>query len=65
MHGRILRLHVETGADVQEGAPLAVLEAMKMEHEVTSAVSGRVAAVHVAIGDQVAANSILIEIEKG
>ena len=65
MHGRILRLHVEAGADVQEGAPLAVLEAMKMEHEVASAVSGRVAAVHVAIGDQVAANSILIEIEKG
>jgi geranyl-CoA carboxylase alpha subunit len=65
MHGRILRLHVETGVDVREGAPLAVLEAMKMEHEVTAAVAGRVIAVHVAIGDQVAANTILIEIEKG
>ena len=65
MHGRILRLHVEAGVDVHEGAPLAVLEAMKMEHEVTAAVAGRVTAVHVAIGDQVAANSILIEIEKG
>jgi geranyl-CoA carboxylase alpha subunit len=65
MHGRILRLHVETGVDVREGAPLAVLEAMKMEHEVTAGVAGRVIAVHVAIGDQVAANSILIEIEKG
>jgi geranyl-CoA carboxylase alpha subunit len=65
MHGRILRLHVATGVDVREGAPLAVLEAMKMEHEVTAAVAGRVIAVHVAIGDQVAANSILIEIEKG
>ena len=65
MHGRILRLHVEAGADVREGASLAVLEAMKMEHEVTAAVAGRVIAVHVAIGDQVAANSILIEIEKG
>ncbi|MDE2074362.1 MAG: acetyl-CoA carboxylase biotin carboxylase subunit [Alphaproteobacteria bacterium] len=65
MHGRILRLHVETGADVREGAPLAVLEAMKMEHEVAAAVSGRVAAVHVAVGDQVSANTILIEIEKG
>ncbi len=65
MHGRILRLHVETGVEVREGAALAVLEAMKMEHEVTAAVAGRVMAVHVAIGDQVAANSILIEIEKG
>ena len=65
MHGRILRLHVETGAAVREGQPLAVLEAMKMEHEIAAAIPGRVVAVNVALGDQVAANAVLIEIEKG
>ncbi len=65
MHGRILRLHVETGSAVVEGAPLAVLEAMKMEHEIVAAASGRVTAVNVMLGEQVAANTVLIEIEKG
>jgi geranyl-CoA carboxylase alpha subunit len=64
MHGRVLRLHVAVGAGVSEGQPLAVLEAMKMEHEINATLNGTVTAVNVAIGDQVAANSLMIEIDK-
>ncbi len=64
MHGKILRLHVAVGHVVNEGQPLVVLEAMKMEHEINATVNGKVTAVNVAEGDQVPANTLIIEIEK-
>ncbi|MEN6543466.1 acetyl-CoA carboxylase biotin carboxylase subunit [Parvibaculum sp.] len=64
MHGKILRLHVAVGHAVSEGQPLVVLEAMKMEHEINATVNGKVTAVNVAEGDQVPANTLIIEIEK-
>ncbi len=63
MHGKLLRLHVAVGDSVREGQLLAVLEAMKMEHEVAAALAGRVTAVNVAPGDQVPAAALMIEIE--
>ena len=36
MPGRVIAVLVETGARVQPGAPLVVMEAMKMEHTVTA-----------------------------
>jgi geranyl-CoA carboxylase alpha subunit len=63
MHGKLLHLHVAAGDIVSEGAALAVIEAMKMEHEVIAEVGGRIRAVHVALGDQITASTLMIEID--
>jgi len=63
MHGNLLRLLVAVGDRVHEGQSLAVLEAMKMEHEINATLSGTVIAVNAAAGDQIPANTVLVEIE--
>ncbi|MDH5491911.1 MAG: ATP-grasp domain-containing protein [Myxococcales bacterium] len=65
MPGRILSLRVEQGQMVEAGALLLVMEAMKMEHEVTAPQAGRVAELRVAVGDQVEAAALLAVIEPG
>jgi propionyl-CoA carboxylase alpha chain len=44
---------------VAQGAPLVVLEAMKMEHTVRAPAAGTVRALHVAVGEQVDADRLL------
>jgi 3-methylcrotonyl-CoA carboxylase alpha subunit len=48
---------------VDAGAPLLVLEAMKMEHEILAPRDGIVAAVLVKPGEQVATRRLLVELE--
>ena len=64
MHGNVLDVMVSVGDKVTEGDGLAIMEAMKMEHRLLAEVSGEVTAVHVAVGQQVAAGSLLLEIEE-
>ena len=61
MPGRIVRILVEEGMPVEEGQALIVVEAMKMENELKSPVTGTVSKICVAEGDQVQARSTLIE----
>ena len=63
MPGKVIRLAVTAGAAVEEGSLVAVLEAMKMEHELLAPAAGTVAALHVAEGDQVDAGAPLAVIE--
>jgi len=53
MPGRVIAVLVEPGARVKAGAPLLIMEAMKMEHTVTAPSEGTIAAIHHAAGDQV------------
>ncbi|MCU0759980.1 MAG: acetyl/propionyl/methylcrotonyl-CoA carboxylase subunit alpha [Steroidobacteraceae bacterium] len=53
MPGRVVGLLAEAGRDYPRGAPLLVLEAMKMEHTVLAPFDGRLEAVHVTPGEQV------------
>lgn len=53
MPGTVLRLAVKTGQEVQSGDLLLVIEAMKMENEIRSDRSGRIAEVLVKPGQQV------------
>ena len=53
MPGLVVALPAAPGAVVGAGAPVVVLEAMKMQNELTSRHGGRVESVHVAIGDKV------------
>ncbi len=63
MHGLILEVHVREGQTVKKGDRLAVLEAMKMQHQILAEVDGTITAVACAAGDQVPADELLVEIE--
>lgn len=63
MPGRILSLQVKDGQTVEAGAPLLVLEAMKMENRVTAPVAGTVTDLSAAEGDQVAEGAVLLRID--
>jgi geranyl-CoA carboxylase alpha subunit len=63
MAGRIVAVHVSVGQSVVKGTPLAVLEAMKMEHPALAPMDARVRAVGVAHGAQVEAGALLVELE--
>ena len=62
MPGLVLRVLAEVGQEVAAGAGLVVLEAMKMENELTAPTDGTVAALHAAPGDAVSKNDLLVEI---
>ena len=63
MPGKVIKLAVAEGAAVEAGAVLVVLEAMKMEHELTAPAAGTVSELRVAEGDQVEAGAPLAVIE--
>jgi 3-methylcrotonyl-CoA carboxylase alpha subunit len=50
---------------VEKGAPLLVLEAMKMEHTIAAPFSGRVARICFETGQQVGEGALLVEFESG
>lgn len=61
--GTVVKVLVEDGQEVKEGDTLLVLEAMKMETEVTAPKDGKVAHVDVAVGDAVQGGQVLVEWE--
>jgi biotin carboxyl carrier protein len=63
MPGRIVRVLVAVGDDVQAGQGLVVVEAMKMENEISAARAGRVKEVAVAAGQSVESGRVLLTIE--
>lgn len=63
MPGTIVEVKVKAGDKVQAGAPVLVIEAMKMENEIQAAKSGVVVAVHVQKGDSVTPDESLLEIQ--
>jgi biotin carboxyl carrier protein len=63
MPGRITSILVREGGLVSEGSPLLILEAMKMQNEITSPLSGKVKSVLVKEGAAVKKDAILIVIE--
>jgi acetyl-CoA carboxylase biotin carboxylase subunit len=58
--GKIIQLLVKPGDAVKKGQPLAVLEAMKMEHTLSAPADAEVAGVEVAQGDQVNEGAIVV-----
>jgi biotin carboxyl carrier protein len=63
MPGRIVRVMVAAGDSVESGAPLIVIEAMKMENELHAHHAARVGAVLVKAGDTVEGGAKLISFE--
>jgi acetyl-CoA/propionyl-CoA carboxylase biotin carboxyl carrier protein len=63
LQGTVLRVAVEKGATVREGTLVAVIEAMKMENEITAHKAGTVADLPIAVGASVASGDTLAVIE--
>jgi len=64
MPGKIIDILVEPGAEVKSGEAILILEAMKMQNEITSPIDGIVGKVLVKPEDVVNKDDILIEINR-
>jgi pyruvate carboxylase subunit B len=62
MPGKIIDVLVREGAEVMRGEALVILEAMKMQNEIQSIVSGTVTRIGVKAGQNVMKDDILAEI---
>ncbi len=60
MPGKIVQLLVKAGDIVKRGQPLAVLEAMKMEHTLSAPADDVIESVNVSAGDQVSEGTIVL-----
>ena len=63
MPGKIVRVMLAAGAEVTEGTPILVVEAMKMQNEMKAPRDGILTAVNVAPGDTVTVGDVLAVIE--
>ena len=63
MPGLIIDILVEPGQTIEEGTPLLILSAMKMENQILAHGSGTVKAIAVAVGDAVDKAQLVIEME--
>ena len=64
MPGKVLQVLVQPGAQVAKGAPLLILEAMKMEHTITAPHAGRVVEIRFKTGDLVNEGAELVRLEQ-
>ncbi len=63
MSGTIVAVLVKPGDEVEKGATLVVLEAMKMEHAIVAPAAGRVSAVHFAVGDRASEGADVVDFD--
>lgn len=61
--GTILNIKVNVGDNVKKGDVLMVMEAMKMENDIMANSDGQVKTIHVAVGQTVAQDDKLIDIQ--
>jgi methylmalonyl-CoA carboxyltransferase small subunit len=61
--GIVVRVTSQVGQKIQAGDTLLVLEAMKMETNITAPAAGKIAKINVAQGDAVQGGMILVECE--
>ncbi len=64
MNGSIVRVLVEAGQQVEAGAALVVLEAMKMEHSIRAPHAGTVKALYCREGEMVSEGAVLVELDE-
>ncbi len=63
MSGTVVAVMVKPGDKVARGAPLMILEAMKMEHTIAAPAAGVVAAVNYGAGDRVQEGADLVDLD--
>jgi biotin carboxyl carrier protein len=62
--GVIRKLSVKEGQKVKKGDPMLVLESMKMMNIVKVPVDAKIKKIHIAIGESIPKNHLLIEFEE-
>ena len=63
MHGKVLAVFVDEGAQVERGQRVAIIEAMKMEHTLTAPIEGTVTELAAVANSQVAEGAKLMVIK--
>jgi biotin carboxyl carrier protein len=63
MPGKVVKILVEPGQEVEQGSGIIIIEAMKMENEIRCRNRGIIKSVHVEPGQTVEADVTLVEIE--
>jgi 3-methylcrotonyl-CoA carboxylase alpha subunit len=63
MHGKVLAVFVDEGAQVERGQRVAIIEAMKMEHTLTAPIDGTVTELAAVANSQVAEGAKLMVIK--
>ena len=63
MHGNLLKVFAENKQSIVKGERLAILEAMKMQHELIADNDGIISSVYFSSGDQVRAGDLLLELD--
>ena len=61
MPGKVIALLAEPGVRLEKGAPLMILEAMKMEHTIAAPAAGVLKRFHFLVGDQVSDGAELVD----
>ncbi|HBX50619.1 MAG: hypothetical protein A2W98_01045 [Bacteroidetes bacterium GWF2_33_38] len=64
MPGKIIDVLVEPNTHVSQGEAILILEAMKMQNEILSTVTGKIKSINIRKDDNVMKDDVLIEIEK-
>lgn len=64
MPGKVVKIPVKTGEAVVAGQTLIIVSAMKMESEFKAKMAGVVKSIHVAEGDTIDANKVLVVVEQ-
>jgi acetyl-CoA/propionyl-CoA carboxylase biotin carboxyl carrier protein len=62
MQGTVLKVEVADGDEIEAGRVLCVVEAMKMENEITAHRRGTVADLSVAAGDAVSSGQVICRV---
>lgn len=65
MAGTVLEVLVQVGDEIHIGQEVVILESMKMEVPVEGDVAGKVIKIHVAPGDFVNEDDLLLEVGEG
>ncbi|RPJ53825.1 MAG: biotin/lipoyl-binding protein [Acidobacteria bacterium] len=61
--GIVVRVTAQPGQQIQVGDGVLVLEAMKMETDITAPVAGKIRSINVNVGDSVQGGQVLVEFE--
>jgi biotin carboxyl carrier protein len=64
MPGKILDVLVEENTEIKKGEAVIILEAMKMQNEICSNVSGKIKKIYIRQNDSVVKDELMIEVDK-
>lgn len=63
LNGLVVRIPAQAGQQIQTGDTVLVVEAMKMETNITAPAAGKISKINVNVGDSVTSGQILVEFE--